>query len=103
MNDLLQRYQQTPLNFEEFVSAYREIGTEGHKLDTYKPMLEFCKRNSANIQLHGGFIPRPYAASYMKAASDEERIALYQTLSEEKAYLPDLGNLEKSGRPPWCK
>lgn len=95
MNSLLQRYQQTPLTFEEFVMAYKEIGTEGHKLDTYKPMLEFCKQNSANIQLHGGFIPRPYAAAYMKAASDEERIALYRTLSEEKAYLPDLVTLRK--------
>mmetsp|Transcript_11396 Transcript_11396/g.23307 ORF Transcript_11396/g.23307 Transcript_11396/m.23307 type:complete len:680 (+) Transcript_11396:257-2296(+) len=107
MNDILKQYTSTAspsgqtssssssLNFDQFVAAYREIGTEGHNLDPYKPMLEYCKRNSENVQLHGGFIPRPYAAAYMKAASDEEKIQLYQTLSEEKSYLPDLATLHK--------
>lgn len=98
MNDILQRYQiQQPksLTFDEFVNAYREIGTEGHKLDPYKPMLEYCRSHSDDIQLHGGFIPRPYAAAFMKAGTDEEKIALYQTLSEEKGYLPDLATLHR--------
>lgn len=99
MNHLLQRYRMpstsssSSLNFDQLVEAYRDIGTEGHKLDPYKSLLEYCKRHSDRIQLHGGFIPRPYAAAFMKTATDEERMQLYRTLSEEKGYLPDLTTL----------
>ena len=94
MNDILRQYQRDQsLNFDQFVQAYRDIGTEGHKLDEYKPMLEYCREHSESIQLHGGFIPRPCAAAFMKASTDEEKVALYQSLSEGKDYLPNLATL----------
>lgn len=93
MDDLLSRYQSSSLSFDEFVAAYKEIGTEGHNLTVYKPMMEFCKQHNDRIQLHGGFIPRPYAAAYMKASTNQEKISLFQQISEEKGYLPNLATL----------
>ena len=90
MDDILRQYQgEQSLNFDQFVQAYRDIGTEGHKLDEYRSMLEYCRDHADTIQLHGGFIPRPCASAYMKASTDEEKMALYRSLSEEKDYLPD--------------
>ena len=95
MNDILRQYQrEQSLNFDQFVQAYRDIGTEGHKLDEYKSMLEYCRHHADTIQLHGGFIPRPCASAFMKASTDVEKMALYRSLSEEKDYLPDLPTLK---------
>jgi SAM-dependent methyltransferase/uncharacterized iron-regulated protein len=65
MQGLLEDYQSRRITFEEMVDKYKEIGTEGHNLGPYKPLLEHAKQKS-HVQLHAGFLPRTYARQLMK-------------------------------------
>jgi len=65
MQPILDGYQAGTMDFLGLMSAYREIGTEGHDLKPYIPALESA-RLSPHQHLHGGFIPRTYSRLLMK-------------------------------------
>eukprot|EP00957_Ditylum_brightwellii_P039796 3013192-Ditylum_brightwellii.AAC.1 len=92
MQPLLHKYQTQPsYTYDTLKQQYEDIGTEGHNLDPYKHLLEFCrsttlltdddndndgqkkerKQQSCEVKLHGGFIPRPLAAQWNKCNEDK--------------------------------
>jgi len=82
MQDLLEEYQAGTLTIEEMVAKYHEIGTEGHDVMVYRPLLEHAKANKDKIKLHAGFIPRTYAKTLVK---EGEEGAIKATI--EKDYI----------------
>ena len=87
MQPLLRRFQTHKIDWEELVHEYGEMGSEGHDLGPYRNLLELCVQN--DVELLAGFIPRPEAAGFMKAAGPEEARAILTSL-EKKGYLPSL-------------
>lgn len=102
---------------DELEEEYRRIGTEGHNLEPYRGFLRFCRRTTlragtehgsdeevpiqdevfsaagaspgacCDVHLHGGFIPRPYAARWNKCADLDEKRALLDEVAA-KGWLP---------------
>lgn len=68
MQSMLDSYLRdgTISSFDEFEAKYHEIGTEGHDLEAYRPLLEFARENSTKIRIHAGFLPRKYARILMR-------------------------------------
>lgn len=116
MQDILDQFILDPnFGFDELKNAYREIGTEGHDLEPYKGFLMYCKcktsaegiesdeiqdqvfkniqiqSSTTDIQLHGGFIPRPMASCWNKAESAEEKNKLLEEYYK-KDFLPPPSN-----------
>lgn len=63
----------------------------------YEGLLEYCRRpqNRGIVKLHGGFLPRPYAAAYMKAENDEARAKCISDIcTESKPYIPSWAELD---------
>ena len=88
MQDILENYQSKEISFDEMVERYDQIGTEGHNLQPYRPLLENAKEG--HIKLHAGFLPRTYARQLMK---DSEAAALK---SAEPWLKPNTTRLEGS-------
>ena len=55
---------------EKLISKYAEIGTEGHDLQPYVPVLEHAKANKETLRLCAGFPPRTLAKLLMKEGID---------------------------------
>lgn len=104
MQHSLDTYQQSLQTdndaFEELVGAYKN-GTEGHDLQPYRSLLQFCRQTTkgksddkeafCEVLIHGGFIPRNYAARLNKECPD---LASRRVFFEEmcsKGYLPKDG------------
>ena len=72
--------------FEDLVNSYKEqYGTEGHNLHPYRQLLQFC-RQTDQVKLHGGFIPRNQAARLNKEEY-ESKLDFFREMSN-KGYLP---------------
>lgn len=101
MQDLLKRYQSDPnFHFDDLVREYEQIGTEGHSLDAYRPMLEFAKASSPDrVQLHGGFIPRPFASRLTKVQSSDEHQKLFAEIFEKDFLPPPPPRVPKTASP----
>ena len=84
MQFLLDEYIQGKIQFEELKKDYETIDTEGHDLEEIKAILEAIKK--ANIQVHAGFLPWPYAEIAMNKDNGLES-ALQQ--SKVRRYIPD--------------
>ena len=68
MQELLDAYSKDDSScdaFDTLVQRYRAIGTEGHDLAPYAPLLALSKR-LPNVRLHAGFLPRTYARMLMQ-------------------------------------
>lgn len=87
--------------FEKIVALYKEVGTEGHDLMPYSKLLQFCRETTAKssdneyceVLLHGGFIPRNYAARLSKECPDEaSKQAFFEEMCNEREYLPKKGD-----------
>jgi len=89
LQELLDRYTNDEIDFEQLVDEYHSLGEEGHHLEPYRELLEDAKRQRESIHLHAGFLPRKYARMLMK---DGEKPAL-EAASE---WLPKNVNLESS-------
>jgi arsenite methyltransferase len=87
LQEVLDRYMNDEIDFEQLVDQYHIIGEEGHYLEPYRELLEDAKRQG--VHLHAGFLPRKYARMLMK---DGEKTAL-EAASE---WLPDDVNLDGS-------
>jgi len=87
LQELLDRYMDDEIDFEQLVDKYHLIGEEGHHLEPYRDLLEDAKRQG--VHLHAGFLPRKYARMLMK---DGEEPAL-EAASE---WLPEDVNLHGS-------
>lgn len=83
MQSLLDDYQNGFLTLEQLNEEYARIGTEGHDIMAYKELLEFSKKYSNIIKLHGGFIPRTYAKMIMRESEEQ---ALEQ--AKQLDYIP---------------
>ena len=83
MQQLLDDYQDGKIDLEKLNEEYAAIGTEGHVILPYAPLLEFARENSDLVKLHGGFIPRTYAKIIMRE-SEEEAVKA----AKEKDYIP---------------
>ena len=70
MQDLLVKYQAKEISLEQLRDAYNEIGTEGHDVIAYGPLLDFARENADRVKLHGGFIPRTYAKKLVKEGEE---------------------------------
>lgn len=70
MQGILDQYQSGELNTVGLMKAYRGVGTEGHNLIPYIPVLESACHNHY-IQLYGGFIPRTFAKLLMNEGSEK--------------------------------
>ena len=62
MQPLLDGYLSGKFSFEQMYDLYNRIGTEGFKLEYYRPLFELAKANQDQVKLHGGFIPTTYAS-----------------------------------------
>jgi len=89
LQELLDRYMDGEIDFEQLVDKYHETGEEGHHLEPYRELLEDAK--SQGIHLHAGFLPRKYARMLMQ---DGEKSAL--EAAKKKKWLPDDVNLDSS-------
>lgn len=87
LQELLDRYMDDEIDFEQLVDKYHLTGEEGHHLEPYRDLLEDAKRQG--VHLHAGFLPRKYARMLMK---DGEEPAL-EAASE---WLPEDVNLHGS-------
>jgi len=47
-------------------AKYAEIGTEGHSILSYAPVLNLAQENKDRVRLVGGFIPRTYAKTLVR-------------------------------------
>jgi len=70
MQQILDQFQIGNLDTAGFIQAYKDIGTEGHNLNPYLPILSSALENN-RINLYGGFIPRPYARMIMREGLDQ--------------------------------
>jgi len=87
LQELLDRYMDDEIDFEQLVDKYHLTGEEGHHLEPYRDLLEDAKRQG--VHLHAGFLPRKYARMLMR---DGEEPAL-EAASE---WLPEDVNLDGS-------
>mmetsp|Transcript_22416 Transcript_22416/g.33889 ORF Transcript_22416/g.33889 Transcript_22416/m.33889 type:complete len:589 (+) Transcript_22416:95-1861(+) len=71
MQEILEEYQANHITFEEMITLYKKIGTEGHDLQPYKALMEQAKQRQSSIKLHAGFIPRTYAKQMVKESESE--------------------------------
>jgi hypothetical protein len=90
--------------FEELKSSYKnDFGTEGHDLQPYRNLLQFCRQttrsgtrgdeeehhDSCPIHIHGGFIPRNHAARLNKECPDTaSKQSFFDEMSNQRGYLP---------------
>jgi arsenite methyltransferase len=88
MQEILEDYQAQKIHFDEMVVRYKQIGTEGHNLQPYKPLLEYIKEAQGSVKLHAGFLPRTYARQLM---NESEAAAL---TSAAKWLKPNTTSLE---------
>jgi uncharacterized iron-regulated protein len=88
MQEILEDYQAQKIPFDEMVVRYKQIGTEGHNLQPYKPLLEYIKEARGSVKLHAGFLPRTYARQLM---NESEAAAL---TSAAKWLKPNTTSLE---------
>lgn len=87
LQELLDRYMDNEIDFEQLVDEYHSVGEEGHHLEPYRELLEDAKRQG--VRLHAGFLPRKYARMLMK---DGEKPAL----EAASKWLPNNVNLDSS-------
>ena len=87
LQELLDRYMDDEIDFEQLVDKYHSVGEEGHHLEPYRDLLEDAK--SQGVHLHAGFLPRKYARMLMK---DGEKTAL----KAASKWLPEDVNLDGS-------
>ena len=94
--------------FDSLVNAYKNnFGTEGHDLQPYRNLLQFCRHTTTSninlsgggngydgeafceVHLHGGFIPRNHAARLNKECPDaESKKVFFEEMSNQRGYLP---------------
>lgn len=84
MQHLLDDYSSSRIDLQQLEEAYAAIGTEGHKVAKYEPLLELARNSPNKISLHGGFIPRTFAKIVMRESLDAALAA-----SKEKGYLDE--------------
>ena len=82
MQHLLDQYAAGTMTLETLMLEYKNIGTEGHKIDLYAGVLEHALNSKGRVRLHGGFIPRTYASRLVKEGADAALAA-----AKEKNYL----------------
>lgn len=71
MQKILDDYQGGSLTLCGLKNAYRNIGTEGHAIEKYFPVLEAARLDPmGRFHILGGFIPRTYARLLMKEGVD---------------------------------
>lgn len=88
MQEILEDYQSNEITFEEMVDRYKDIGTEGHNLQPYKPLLEHAKQcEEGTVKLHAGFVPRTYARQLMKESESAALKAASQWLQPNTTRL----------------
>jgi arsenite methyltransferase len=87
MQEILEEYQCNKISFEEMVDLYQQIGTEGHNLLPYKPLLEHAKERETSVKLHAGFLPRTYARQLMKESESAALKAAAQWLQPNTTSL----------------
>lgn len=87
LQELLDRYMDDEIDFEQLVDKYHSVGEEGHHLEPYRDLLEDAK--SQGVHLHAGFLPRKYARMLMK---EGEKPAL----KAASKWLPKDVNLDGS-------
>lgn len=108
MQDILNEYQNTlrlrqyerakkevyDSAFATLLEKYQAIGTEGHDLVPYRSLLEDAGSNSC-VQLHAGFLPRPYAKMLLQKGGMD---SVVQELQEKTKWLPtnDIAKLLQS-------
>ncbi len=90
--------------FENLVSSYKDdFGTEGHDLQTYRHLLQFCRQTTRGtggneqqyycpVQIHGGFIPRNHAARLNKECPDTASKKFFFDEMSQRGYLPKSGD-----------
>jgi SAM-dependent methyltransferase len=89
--------------FENLVSSYKnDFGTEGHDLQTYRHLLQFCRQTMRGmvgnehqycpVQIHGGFIPRNHAARLNKECPDTASKKFFFDEMSQRGYLPKSGD-----------
>lgn len=87
LQELLDRFMDDEIDFEQLVDAYHSVGEEGHHLEPYRELLQDAKHQG--VHLHAGFLPRKYARMLMK---DGEKSAL----EAASKWLPKDVNLDGS-------
>lgn len=87
LQELLDRYMDDEIDFEELVDRYHRMGDEGHHLEPYRDLLEDAKRQG--VHLHAGFLPRKYARMLMKEGEEP-------ALEAASEWLPEDVNLDGS-------
>ena len=91
MQTLLDRYVAGRISFEEMYDIYKRIGTEGFRLEYYKPLFELARENPEAVKLHGGFLPKTYAGRIMR---EGEKPIMAQLVG--KNYIPVLDDFGDS-------
>lgn len=87
LQELLDRYMDNEIDFDQLVDKYHETGEEGHDIEPYRYLLEDAK--NLGIHLHAGFLPRKYARMLMKDGEEK-------ALKAAKEWLPEDVNLDSS-------
>ena len=87
LQEILDRYMDDEINFEQLVDEYHMIGEEGHHLEPYRDLLEDAKRQG--VHLHAGFLPRKYARMLMREGEAP-------ALEAASKWLPKDVNLDSS-------
>lgn len=87
MQSLLNDFIRQKLSFSEFKEKYRQIGSEGHDLESYQPLLEHMAANHDRIQLHAGFLSRTFARQLLEQGADA-------TFKAAAPWLPPNMNVE---------
>ena len=49
------------LSFDQLLEEYNVVGAEGHDISEYYKLFNFLQANLQHVQMHAGFLPRPYA------------------------------------------
>jgi len=106
---LLADFQNGVIDLEGLQAGYREIGTEGHDILPYGPLLNLAKENKANVNLIGGFIPRTYAKTLvkegeeagLKAAADKDYVDSSLTALNGSDLHYNMFEAMISGRNMW--
>ena len=87
LQELLDRYMNDEIDFEQLVDKYHLIGDEGHNLEPYRELLEDAKKQG--VHLHAGFLPRKYARMLMREGEEP-------ALEAASEWLPKDVNLNGS-------
>ena len=107
MQPLLNDYAVGAIDFHALLAGYDAIGTEGHDVPAYEPLLRLALEHSGRVVLHGGFIPRTYARQLMRegldaaldAAKANDYVAADETCTATEAHYNFFESLI-SGRDP---